>query len=127
MLPDGWDDGHEAVEWMGDGVLRVHTFGEPWSVWRWLDADDRWSDDFYVNLEDPWCRTSVGFNSGDWVLDVVARVDGTWRYKNEDELEWAESMGVVDSAWVARTREAARNAIAAVEAKTWPFNANWDE
>jgi hypothetical protein len=126
MLPEGWDGGHELLTWAGDGVLRMHRFGEPWSVWRWLDSDRRWSDDFYVNLEDPWRRTAIGFDSGDWILDVVARADGDWHYKDEDELAWAESAGVVDADWVERTRDAGRRAVAWIEAGEWPLHEDWD-
>lgn len=127
MLPGDWDGTHELVEWLGLGVLRVHRFGQPWSVWRWLDGDGMWSEDFYVNLEDPWRRTAIGFDSGDWILDVVARDDRSWRYKDEDELAWAESTGVVSAEWARRARAAATAAIADIDGWVWPFNANWDE
>jgi hypothetical protein len=126
MVASGWDGGHDLVEWLGLGVLRVHRFGQPWSVWRWLDSDGRWSDDFYVNLEDAWRRTAIGFDSGDWILDVVARADGSWHYKDEDELEWAEVTNEVTAQWVARVRAAGVAAIAHIEANAWPFDADWD-
>jgi hypothetical protein len=126
MVDADWDGTHQLVGWLGQGVLRLHQFGQPWSIWRWLDSDRRWSDDFYVNLEDPWRQTSIGFDSGDWILDVVARDDGSWRYKDEDELDWAESTGVVSGTWSDRARAAGRDATEAVEARGWPFDADWD-
>ena len=127
MLANDWDGTHALTEWLGLGVLRVHRFGRPWSVWRWLDAVRGWSEDFYVNLEDPWRPTPIGFDTGDWILDVVARDDRSWRFKDEDELAWAESTGVVSAEWAQRARTAAVAAIADIEAWTWPFNANWDD
>jgi predicted RNA-binding protein associated with RNAse of E/G family len=127
MLPEGWDGAHALVEWLGLGVLRVHRRGQPWSVWRWLDADREWSDDFYVNLEDPWRRTSIGFDSGDWILDLVAREDRSWRYKDEDELAWVESTGAASAEWAERARAAAIAAIADIESWAWPFCADWHE
>jgi hypothetical protein len=127
MVPSGWDGGHDEVEWLGQGVPRVRRFGEPWSVWRWLDADSRWSDDFSVNLEDPWRRTPIGSDSGDWILDIVARADGSWRFKDEDELAWASETGEADPAWVARTWRAAERAIGRITAHDWPFAADWNE
>ncbi len=126
MVARGWDGGHDDVVWLGLGVLRLHRFGEPWSVWRWLDNDRHWSDDFYVNLEDPWRRTSIGFDSGDWVLDVVARGDGSWRYKDDDELEWARVTGEAGADWVERVRGAAALAVERIEGRAWPFSADWD-
>jgi hypothetical protein len=127
MLDGDWDGTHSLLEWLGLGVLRVHRFGRPWSVWRWLDSERKWSGDFYVNLEDPWRRTPIGFDSGDWILDVVARGDRSWRYKDEDELAWVESTGAVSAEWAQRARAAGTAAIADIEAWAWPFSANWDQ
>jgi hypothetical protein len=124
MLPADRSGEHDDTEWTGDGVLRVHTFGEEWSVWRWLDSTGAWSEHFYVNLEDPWRRSAVGFDSGDWELDIVG-TPTSWSYKDEDELEWSEDVGLVDSAWAARTRQAGRRAAAVLEANAWPFGADW--
>jgi hypothetical protein len=126
LLAKDWDGTHSQVVAGGQGVLRVHRFGRPWSIWRWLDDHREWSDDFYLNLEDPWRRTAIGFDSGDWILDVVAHDDGSWRYKDEDELAWAESSGAVSAEWADRARAAAIAAVADVEARAWPFDAEWD-
>jgi hypothetical protein len=125
LLPADRDGGHEDVEWTGDGVLRVHSFGEEWSVWRWLDGSGQWSEHFYLNLEDPWRRTVIGFDSGDWELDVVGS-SASWTYKDEDELQWSEDVGLVEHAWARRTRAAGARASTALEANEWPFNADWN-
>jgi hypothetical protein len=124
MVPEGRSGTHDDTEWLGDGVLRLHSFGDEWSVWRWLDSNRVWSDQFYVNLEDPWRRSPIGFDTGDWVLDVVGTPE-SWEYKDEDELQWSEDIGLVDDEWAARTRDAGRRASAALEANAWPFNADW--
>ena len=125
MLPAARSGGHDSPEWTGEGVLRVHTFGQEWSVWRWLSSTREWSEHFYVNLEDPWRRTSIGYDSGDWELDLVGTPD-SWVYKDEDELRWSEEIGLVGSEWAMRTREAGRRASKTLEANEWPFNENWD-
>jgi hypothetical protein len=115
----------EEHVWVGDGVLRVHSFGEPWSVWRWLDSNSHWSPQFYLNLEDPWRRTPIGFDTGDWVLDVFG-VPDNWAYKDVDELEWLEATGQVSPAWAERTRSAGRASAAALDSRAWPFSADWN-
>ena len=62
------NDGREGL-W-----LRAHPAGEPWSEWRWLEADGSWSSTFYINLEQPWIRTPIGYDSHDWILDIVVRL-----------------------------------------------------
>ena len=124
MLPADRSGSYEDVPWTGDGVVRVHRFGEEWSVWRWVDSGGEWSEHFYLNLEDPWRRTAIGFDSGDWELDIVGTPE-SWTYKDEDELQWSANVGLVDADWVARTRDAGRRASAALELGAWPFNADW--
>ena len=112
------------LEWTGEGVVRVHHFGEPWSVWRWVSADGNWLPQQYVNLEDPWRPTPLGFDSGDWILDLVVDALGQWQYKDADELEWAERSGLVTPDWAARTREAGAKAVERIEAGG--FGIDWD-
>ena len=49
---------------------------------------------YYVNLEEVPRRTSLGVDAGDQVLDVVVAPDGSWRWKDEDELAHALSVGM---------------------------------
>lgn len=113
--------------WTGDGVLRVHRPGEAWSTWRWLGADRTWSGTWYVNLEEPWARSSAGYDTEDWILDVVVADDGaSWRYKDEDELEWAVASGRFTTAEIARVRLAGLDAVAVIESRAWPFDFDWN-
>lgn len=87
VLAEDWDGSYVDDKWFGAPVVRVHPTGSSWSVWRWHDGTD-WAPHWYMNLELPWVRTSIGFDSQDWTLDVIASTqpDGTWsvRYKDED-------------------------------------------
>ena len=112
--------------WTGDGVLRVHRPGQEWSTWRWLTTDRTWSADWYVNLEEPWSATAGGFDTEDWILDVVVEGGYRWRYKDADELVWAEESGRFSAEEVRRIRRAGLAAVAVVEARAWPFDADWD-
>jgi len=77
-----------------------------------------------VNLEDPWRETDLGFDSGDWILDLVVEADGGWHYKDLDELEWAERMGHVSARWAARTRAAGERAASRLGGAG--FGIDWD-
>lgn len=112
--------------WTGDGVLRVHRPGQEWSTWRWLTRARTWSADWYLNLEEPWLVTAAGFDTEDWILDVVVEGGTRWRYKDADELLWAEESGRFSPEEVARIRSAGEDAVAVVEARAWPFDADWD-
>ncbi len=110
--------------WTGDGVVRVHRPGQEWSTWRWLSHDRIWSSQWYVNLEEPWVRSRSGFDTEDWILDVVVGDDG-WRYKDEDELEWALSSGRFDARQIERIRRAGLHAVEMIDSRAWPFDADW--
>jgi predicted RNA-binding protein associated with RNAse of E/G family len=78
-----------------------------------------------MNLEDRWRRTEIGFDTGDWVLDVVGTPE-SWAYKDEDELAWSEEVGLVTPEWAERTRAAGLRAAKAIEVAAWPFDLDWD-
>ena len=61
----------------------VRFFGGNWHMPEW-----------YVNLQAPLTRTEIGFDSTDYVLDLVVAADGSsWRWKDEDEFEAAVNAG----------------------------------
>lgn len=124
MYPGGWDGGHELVPWRGVGVLRVHRFGDPFSVWRWLDPDG-WRPGCYVNIELPWRRSEHGFDSRDLILDVEVDADRHSRRKDTEELDWAEEAGAVSAELANRIRTAATIADLALRSGRWPFRADW--
>lgn len=130
VLPQDWNGSYLEGGWFGAPVVRVHPKDSAWSVWRWHDGT-HWLPDLYVNLERPWVRTSIGFDSQDWTLDVVANRDAEagWsvRYKDEDELAFYTAAGVIsedDRVVIERTGE---EACAAVHAGVFPFSADWDQ
>ena len=46
--------------------------------------------------------------------------------KDEDELVWAEESGRFSEGEVRSIRHAGLNAVAVIEARGWPFDADWD-
>ncbi len=125
VLVGGFTGDHVEFPWTGQGVVRVHRRGEPWSTWRWWDAADGWSPQRYVNLEEPWAATDIGFDTGDWILDLVVDGEGEVRFKDEDELAWAERTGTFPVELASRVRSAAASALAAIGSGEGAFAADW--
>ena len=48
---------------------------------------------WYVNLQEPLRRSPLGFETDDLVLDIRIQPDGSWAWKDEDELEEAVRLG----------------------------------
>ena len=103
-------------------MLRVLLPGRPFSVWFfWSPAWEFTS--YYVNLEAPFARSAVGFDSRDHVLDLCVRRDRSWYYKDQDELNsWVET-GLVSAAVAAQVRRDAEQAVALIEGWKAPFAA----
>lgn len=131
VAPLDWDGTHEETTWRGATVIRVHPRGENWSIWRWHDGRS-WTGDWYGNLECPWQRSPGGFDTQDWVLDVVGvGTPGTesWsvEFKDDDELEQLLRIGATTSAEVERIREQGRRLGDAFVEGAWPFDAGWEQ
>lgn len=105
--------------------LRVLVPGRPYSIWLlWTPA---WEFKYYyVNLEAPFARSAVGFDSRDHVLDVCVGVDRTWYYKDQDELDTRVEVGLVPAEAAARVRRDAEQAVALIEGWRPPFDSGLD-
>jgi uncharacterized protein DUF402 len=128
-----WDGGYADMTWKGTNVLRLYRPGDPFSLWLAFDAatwDLVWR---YINLEDPWLRTEIGFDSRDVYLDLVAGPDGDdWRWKDEDELAWIVGQGRIDPARAVQIRADGERAVETVRAmgllgrwRTWRPDPSW--
>src|SRR5918992_2941018 len=64
--------------------------GDPYAVFHGEGADFR---GWYVNFQEPFRRTALGFDTMDNVLDIVIAPHGSWRWKDEEELELLRARG----------------------------------
>ena len=114
--------------WRDHDVLILVPPGAPYSVW-WFFTDGAFAL-WYVNLERPsqrWHRDGVlGVDSFDHALDVLVDPDGTWRWKDEDELD--ERIGLAGY-WGAdkasEIRADGARVVRDIEARRFPFDGTW--
>jgi hypothetical protein len=115
------------VEWRGNAALRHFTPGTRHSVIVF------WSEDFaefrgwYVNLETPMTRTSLGFDYLDQALDIVIEPDRSWRWKDEDEFALAQERGLISEADAAALRAEGLAVVARLDAWEAPFADGWQD
>jgi hypothetical protein len=83
--------------------------------WDEAGAFSHW----YVNFEQPLRRSRVGFDTFDEKLDLIVRPDGSYEWKDEDELEQADAVSLLDADAV--RAEAAR------VLEEWPFPTGWED
>ena len=82
---------------------------------------------WYVNLEDPLRRSTIGFDYMDQVLDIEICPDLTgWYWKDEDELREAQEAGLISSQRAAELRVEGEAVIRQMETREPPFNGGWE-
>jgi hypothetical protein len=93
--PFGFAAGHplgvhpwsKAQSWQGLDVVMLQRPDEAHSVWF------IGSRAIYVNLQAPFRRTPLGVDTFDHELDLVIAPDGTWTYKDQEQLEASVAAG----------------------------------
>ena len=99
-------------------VMRAHEWHALWASWR--SDGTHWG--WYVNLQRPFERTRLGFQTMDLVLDVIIDVDHSWHWKDEDELELFLERGLLDAETAVRIREEGLRIARCAERNEPPFN-----
>ena len=74
-------------QWAGHGMLALRRPGEACSVMHFWEGPERRFAGWYLNLEEPFRRTAVGYDTQDLELDLWIPVDEPWRFKDEEKLD----------------------------------------
>jgi predicted RNA-binding protein associated with RNAse of E/G family len=98
--------------------LCLATPGRAHSIYLFWD-DERELEHWYVNFERPLRRTPLGVDTFDEKLDLIVRADGSYVWKDEDELEQAAAAGLLDADAV---RAEAERVL-----REWPFPTGWED
>ncbi len=112
--------------WFGGGRLFLAGPEAAHSICPSWEADGSFAG-WYVNLETPWRRTPVGFDTTDHVLDIWVLPDRSWRWKDEEELQEAVEAGLFTPQQAKAIRHEGERVLERVEAWTEPFNEGWEE
>ena len=100
--------------------------GDWHAIWvSWRPDGTHWG--WYVNLQKPFRRTELGFETMDLMLDLIVDPDGSWRWKDEDELATFVTCGIFDTRTADRVREEGARVAARVERNEPPFSEPWAE
>ena len=77
---------------------------------------------WYVNLQEPIRHSRLGFDTDDLILDIRVQPDGSWQWKDEDELEEAVKLGRFTDEEARAIREEGERV---VEERPWPTG--WED
>jgi len=90
--------------WEGHGVLMLQRPGEAHAIWVFWHGPEREFTGWYVNLQEPFRRTSAGYDTQDLELDIWIRAGHSWEWRDADVLEQRVADGrythaQVEAAW----------------------------
>jgi hypothetical protein len=111
--------------WTSDSI-RLHFRGESFAIWLLFGPDWKFNW-WYGNLEAPLVETPIGIDTRDHALDVAARPDGRWWWKDEEEFARRLELGWDSAAHQQRVRAAGEEFVRRLEANEYPFQAGWDQ
>ena len=127
------------TRWEGKWCLRehVHSLGSnlllvprdaPYSIQlMWSSSWDEFQG-WYINLQDPLEPSSIGFDYMDQLLDMVVTPDlSGWRWKDEDEFEEAQSLGLISSEKADYLRSAGLEALELIRNRRRPLDHPWED
>ena len=125
--PDGYlrrwmsDAPPYETRWEETHVLRFERAGASHSIEIYWSAE--WEQmSWYVNLQAPVVVNGSFLDTTDQALDVLAFPDGTWRWKDEDELAEAVELGIWTDGEAAEIRAEGERVIAAA-----PWPTGWED
>ncbi len=108
-------------EWQWHHVLWLIRRGEAHMLG--LFWDESWAfKAWYVNLQIPITEHDGFVDSMDQALDIVVEPDGTWQWKDEDDLAECVALGILTAGEAAEVRAEGERVIAA---RPWPTG--WEE
>ena len=106
--------------WHSYRVLRLIRWGAAHAIELFYNCDEFVG--WYVNLQEPLRRAPLGFDTDDLVLDVWVKTDGSWEWKDEDELEEAVRLDRFDTDEAAAIRAEGERVL-----EKWPFPTGWED
>ena len=115
---------HTDWSWYG-GRLMIWERGDSHSIYVSWDRAGEFAG-WYVNLEQPWRETSLGFDTTDHLLDITIDPDRRWRWKDEDHLAEAVELGLFMPEQAREFRAEGERAIERIEAWDAPFDEGWE-
>jgi hypothetical protein len=74
-------------EWLGHGVLMLQRPGEAHAIWHFWEGPRREFSRWYINIQEPFRRTPIGYDTQDLELDIVVHPDQSWVVKDSDLLD----------------------------------------
>ena len=122
-IPGGRHPWSARTCWEGHGALMLQRPGESHAVFHFWRGPRREFAHWYVNLQEPFRRTAIGYDTQDLELDLVVPPDGCWQLKDDELLDQRVVEGRFNAAQAAAIREECARLPHRLEAgeRWWPL------
>ncbi len=108
--------------WRGNNALVLTRSGWLSAISLFWNAKSGEFVGYYGNIQAPLVRTMRGFDSADYLLDVVIDPDLTTHWKDEDEWEEARTHGLMESDLLDAVRVEGERIMTMTSTRAWPFD-----
>lgn len=125
---------HEEIgdwTWHSRRCLQLAPVGAAHAIdLHWDHATGRFLG-WYVNLQEPFRPTRFGYDTFDQMLDIWIEPDGTWAWKDWDELVEAERIGLFSPAEAEAIRAEGRRVVDSLDSllptgwESWQPDPSW--
>ena len=104
-------------------TLRLKIQDKGYSIIIFWNANDNSHELWYVNLEEPFRKTKIGYDCTDYFLDVLISPDlSEWRWDDEDELAEAVKAGLITNKQSSELYIEGEKAVKWLQSGKSPFN-----
>ncbi|MEJ7837431.1 MAG: DUF402 domain-containing protein [Thermomicrobiales bacterium] len=118
--------GYVDWTWTTNHVLMFAFPDSLASIWLFFREGTWEFNGYYVNMQAPLDRTEVGFDSADYMLDIVVQPDFSWEWKDLDEFADARMHGFLPRELLDRIQVEAEATIPLIESRGFPFAAGYE-
>ena len=108
-------------EFVGPGILLVQRPADAFSIWHFWERDRRFRG-WYVNMQAPFQRDGDSYWTQDHELDIRVEPNGSWSWKDEQELEDWVGLGRFTREEVTEIRRVGERVL-----EEWPFPTGWED
>ena len=127
--PDGTHPWSTRNAWHGHGCLMIQRPEDEYAIWHFWLGSKREFLCWYINLQEPFRRTSIGYDTQDLELDFIVYPDGRWEIKDDELMDQRIREGRWSEERVAEIRAEGATIAARLEAgeRWWPKEyCNWE-
>lgn len=108
--------------WHGHGTLMLQRPGDWYAVWVFWTGPKREFHGWYLNLQEPFRRTGLGYDTQDLELDIWLPREGGYELKDDEQLEQRVEEGRFTTEQVRKIRAEATRILEELErdGPWWP-------